>query len=171
MRFGFGQSLDHTARRLVPFLTTLLFLLAGSVAWPLPHFGAIAPALGLIAIFFWTVHRPDLLSLPVVFLVGLLNDVINYLPLGLTAFVFVAARQIVLRQRRLFLGQSFVVFWAGFTVVQLIAMFSGWALLSVFNRQVVSLLPVAVQAVLTAGIFPLGAWALMWLQRFLPSQE
>src|ERR1700677_1114140 len=94
------QRLDSGARLALPFAVTLLFVLLGVVAWPLPYLGEVAPPLALIAVYYWAIHRPDLFRPYMAFLVGLLNDALHYLPLGLSALVFVGMHQLVFSQRR-----------------------------------------------------------------------
>ena len=66
--------------RLVPFLTTLLFAFFSVVPFNLPGFAVVMPAFTLMAVFHWTVYRPDLLPLSAVFVSGLLLDLLNGTP-------------------------------------------------------------------------------------------
>ncbi len=104
----------------------VLCTLLSVVTWPLPHLGAVAPPLGLIALYYWTSHRPDLFRPGMAFLIGLLSDVINFLPLGLSALLFVAAHQMIFHQRRFFAGHSFFMMWSGFILTVLAVMLSEW---------------------------------------------
>ncbi len=85
------QRLDSGTRMALPFVTALLCTLLGVIAWPLPWFGAVAPPLALMAVYYWAIHRPDLFRPGMAFVIGLLHDTINGLPLGLSALLFVAA--------------------------------------------------------------------------------
>jgi len=149
----------------MPSATTLVFALLSVVAWPLPYFGEVAPPLALIALYYWALHRPDLFRPGMAFLVGLLNDVLHFLPLGLSALLFVGAHQFVFSQRRFFAGHSFYMMWWGFMLMILIVMFAEWALLGLFRWQEIPFMPVFLQAVLAIIIFPLPCWLLIRLQR------
>ncbi|NTU77258.1 MAG: rod shape-determining protein MreD [Alphaproteobacteria bacterium] len=164
-----AQKADFVARRLLPLATTFLFVLAGVVAWPLPHLGAVTPALGMIAVYYWSIHRPDLLSLLAVFLFGLLGDAMNGLPMGLTALVYVAMRQLVLSQRRFFVGQDFYMLWSGFALVMIISMVCHWIVLSLYFSSLMAFFPVLIQSMLTIVLFPLPVWVLIRLQRLIQS--
>lgn len=170
MPTGFGQRFDQGARRILPFGLSLLFLFGGVVTWPLPHIGAIAPSLGLAAIYYWALHRPDLLTPLGVFFLGLLNDGMNYLPFGLSAFIFVAVYQLALSQRRYFVGQVFYMLWAGFGLVAVLAMVVQWLGLSIFGDNPVPFGLVFVQTLLSVVIFPAPAWILIHIQRLFLSQ-
>jgi rod shape-determining protein MreD len=170
MRDIFWQRLDSGARSTFPFATTLLCTLLSVVAWPLPHFGAVAPPLGLIALYYWAIHRPDLFRPGMAFAIGLLNDIINFLPLGLSALLFVAAHQLVLSQRRFFSGHSFFMMWFGFILMILVVMIAEWFLLCIIHWQGVPFFPVLMQCLLSIVVFPLPCWLLIRLQRAALSQ-
>lgn len=159
------QRLDQGTRLIVPCATALVFALLGAGKWPLPYFGEVAPPLALIAVYYWAIHRPDLFGPGTAFLIGLLNDVLHFLPLGLSALLFVGAHQFVFSQRRFFAGHSFYMMWWGFALMILIVMFIEWALLGLFRWQVIPFSPVFLQAVLAIVIFPLPCWLLIRLQR------
>jgi len=165
------QRLDHGARLALPFVTTLLCALLSTVTWPLPWFGAIAPPLGLVALYYWSLHRPDLFRPSMAFAIGLLNDVVNFLPLGLSALLFVAAHQLVLRQRRFFAGHSFFMMWIGFALIATLVMLCEWMALGLIRWQWVPFVPPLMQDILVIVIFPLPCWLLIGLQRVALTQE
>lgn len=79
----------------------------GLLVWPIPYVGAITPSFGLVAIYYWAMYRPDLMKPSLVFLLGLVADAMAFLPLGLSALVYVGAYQLSFSQRRFFVGQFF----------------------------------------------------------------
>jgi len=159
------QRLDQGARLALPFVTALIFTLISAITLPLPWFGEVAPPLALIAVYYWAIHRPDLFWPSMAFGIGFLNDVVHFLPLGLSALIFVAAHHLVLTQRRFFVGHAFFMLWWGFALTMLIVMLATWGLQSAIRWQLVPFLPVVVQALLAIIIFPLPAWLLIRLQR------
>lgn len=167
----FWQRLDSGARRSVPFVTTLLCTVLSVIAWPLPYLGAVAPPLGLITLYYWAIHRPDLFRPGMAFAIGLLNDVINFLPPGLSALLFVGAHQLVLRQRRFFAGHSFLMMWFGFILMIALVMIAEWILLCLIRWQGFPFFPVLMQIILAIVFFPLPCWLLIRLQRVALSQE
>jgi rod shape-determining protein MreD len=161
----FWQRLDHGLRLILPLAVTLAFVLLGVVAWPLPFYGQVAPPFALIAVYYWAIHRPDLFRPGMAFLVGILNDVMHDLPLGLSALVFVGAHHLVYSQRRFFAGHSFFMMWWGFALTILIVMFVEWGMLGLVRWQMVPFMPVLLQALLAIVIFPVPCWFLIRLQR------
>lgn len=165
------QRLEQTARNWFPAITALVMVLVEVVAWPLPYMGSVAPSLGLVAVYYWAVHRPDLFRPHTVFVLGLLHDVICYLPLGLSALIYVAAHQLLISQRRFFVRQSFVMLWSGFAITATAAMLGDWLILSAYNGHWMAFVPALLQTVLTVALFPLPAWLLINTQRIVLSQS
>jgi rod shape-determining protein MreD len=166
-----NQRFEQIARRSLPVVTTFLLVLADVVAWPLPYFGALTPSFGLMGVYYWAIHRPDLFRPSIVFLLGLLQDALTGLPLGLSAFLYVALSQMALSQRRFFSGQIFPMLWFGFALVALVNDVATWGLLWALTGARVSLLPALVRAVFSILVFPLPALLLIRTQRaFLSSR-
>ncbi len=153
----------------MPMAVALVMTLLSVVEWPFPHLGDIMPPLGFIALFYWSAHRPDLFPPAVAFLVGLLNDVVSGLPLGVSAFLFTVANQLLWRQRRFFAGLSFMMLWSGFALSSFILMVAQWSIVGVVNWQAPPFLPIFVQTLLGVALFPLPCWAMIQLQRRLLS--
>jgi len=164
--------LDLGARLALPFVTALVCTLIGVIAWPLPYIGPVAPPLSLMAVYYWTVYRPDLFGPSVVFAIGLLNDIVNDLPIGLSALLYVAASQILLQQRRFFARQSFFMIWFGFILTVSAVMAAEWLLLDILHWTIVPVMPVLMQTILAVAFFPLPCWLFIALQRLaLPHED
>jgi rod shape-determining protein MreD len=163
------QRLDLWLRAATPSASALFMALIGISAWPVPYLGSVMPPLAFIALFYWSAHRPDLFSPSIAFSIGLLNDLINSTPLGLSAFLFTVAHQIIWRQRGIFAGHSFFMLWAGFALAASAMMLAQWILLGVVNWQITPFLPALTQTVLAIIIFPLPCWILIQIQRNIVS--
>lgn len=164
------QKFSQPLRSLIPVITAFVFILASVLVWPLPFVGEIAPSLGLIAVYYWAIYRPDLFRPLLVFLLGIINDSIHFLPFGLSAFVFVGVYQLAFSHRRFFVGQIFYMLWAGFAFAAFLGSLFSWVVLSLVNAEFVALMPVFMQLLFTVVIFPLPAWILIRLQRAALSQ-
>lgn len=165
------QRLDGTIRNAIPALSAILFILYSVVPWPLPSAGLITPTLGLAAVYFWSMHRPDIFGVFTVFTLGLLADTINLMPLGLSSIIFLAIQQLSLRQRRLLISQAFYVLWAGFCIVAVLAGICQWVAISLFRDIVLPVTPMLAQVTLTVVLFPLPAWIMTKLQKILPTAK
>jgi rod shape-determining protein MreD len=98
------QRLDQGLRLAMPAAVTLLMTLLSVIVWPLPYLGPVAPPLAFISLYYWSSHRPDLFPAGVAFAIGILNDIINGLPMGVSALLFTLAHEVILRQRRFLAG-------------------------------------------------------------------
>lgn len=158
------------AARFVPFLMTLLFALISVVPLNLPGFAVVTPAFALMAVFHWTVYRPDLMPLSAVFAIGLLVDLLNGTPyVGLSALSLLIARTAVVSQRRFFVNRTFPVVWLGFLAVASGIFVFLWAVVSLLHAGMLGLRPFVFQAVLTVACYPVGSYVLAWAHRaFLP---
>lgn len=153
--------------RLAPTLAMALSVLASIVPLPLPGFAVVTPAFALMAVYHWTIYRPDLLPYAVVFGAGVLLDLLKGGPLGVTSMVLLLGRAGVLSQRRLFAGRSFAVVWAGFVAVTAAATALEWLLVSALYRLMLDVQPFLFQAVLTISTYPVASYLFVRLQRSL----
>jgi rod shape-determining protein MreD len=147
--------------RLVPGLTTLLFALVSVVPLHVPGLAIVTPAFMLMAVYHWTIYRPDLLPLGAIFALGLLLDLLSGTPyVGISALTLLLARTALLANRRHFVNRTFPVLWGGFLALAAGAFAFEWALLSLLYKTLLSIRPVVFQAVLTVACFPVGSYLL-----------
>jgi rod shape-determining protein MreD len=152
--------------RFVPFLMTFLFVLMSVVPLNLPGFSVVTPAFALMAVFHWTVYRPDLMPLSAVFAIGLLIDLLDGTPyVGLSALTLLIVRTAVLSQRRFFVNRTFPVLWLGFLAVTAGSFVFLWAAVSLLHGGLLGLRPFIFQAVLTVACYPVGSYVLAWAHR------
>ncbi len=159
------QRLDLWLRAAMPSSVAVLLTLLSVGVWPLPYLGPVMPPLAFIALYYWSIHRPDLFPPSIAFILGALNDIINDLPMGVSAFLFTLAHQVIWRQRRFFAGHSFFMLWSGFALAAAVMMVAQWLLISLIGWKTIPFLPVLIQTVLAIVIFPLPCWVMIRLQR------
>jgi rod shape-determining protein MreD len=158
-----------TATRLVPGISTLLFAVLSLLPFHIPGFGSIAPSFALMAVYHWTIYRPDLLPLFVVFAIGVLLDLLNGSPyVGLSALVLLLARTAVLAQRRLLIGRPFALLWLGFFLVAAGSFFLEWAFVSIMHVTLLEPRLFIFQTLITAACFPIGSYLLALAHRAVP---
>lgn len=161
------QKLEQFLRQAAPSLATFLLVLLSVTPLPIPSYGAVAPVLPMIAIYYWAAHRPDLLPFGVVFVAGLLLDILAGGPLGLHSFVFLICQFLVVTQRRLLVGQPFLFLWCGFVVVHLLATFLEWMAFGIYANDIQPIGSPLISALITMALFPMIAWLLLQMQRGL----
>lgn len=156
--------LDGFARRLLPAAITLLMVLLQTVLVPV---SVVAPALTLVAVYYWTLYRPDLMPPAAVFAAGVLLDAVSGGLLGVSPLVLLLVYSLALTQRRFLLGRTFPAVWLGFLATAAIAATLHWLLQSTLHGLAIDPRRALAQALLTTLIYPLFAWLLGWTHRLL----
>ena len=153
--------------RLLPIATTVAAAVLTILPVRLPGYAALTPAFALMAVYHWTIYRPDLLPPLGLFAIGLGQDLIAGAPVGVSALVLLLARAAVLRFRRYCINRTFPFVWTGFTLLGAAVMLLLWGLHCLIALTVFDLRTTIFRAVLTIAIFPAASFALGRTQRAL----
>ena len=153
--------------RLMPTATTAICVVVSVVPAHLPAFTAVTPAFALMAVYHWTLYRPDLLPFVAVFAAGLLLDMLTGAPLGISSLVLLLAYALVLSPRQLLLGRRFTVVWLGFLALAAAAAVLQWAVVSLFYGMLLDVRAFLFQGVLTVATYPVVSYLLGRAQRTL----
>ena len=159
--------IDRFLRGSMPFVLTLLLALLSVVPTGISGFAIVTPAIISISVFYWSIHRPYLMSAPVVFLIGVFSDFLTGAPLGLTSLMLLAVHGIALSQRRVFLGKAFLLTWWGYLLVAFAISVVSWLVTSLYSLTLVPLTAIMTQFALTLFVFPFCAWGFGFLQNNL----
>ena len=124
----------------------------------------VTPALPLIPLYYWTVHRPELLPPVLIFLLGLLQDLATAGPVGVWPVVYLIAYSVTLSQRSAIEGLPMRFAWAAFAAIALAGLLAGWFACSIYMGGFVSVLPMVLQAFTTALVFPVLGWLLVFVE-------
>lgn len=158
MNDGTWNRADFTARSLAPAALTLLLIVLAMVPLNLTGFAAAAPAVAMIAVFFWVVHRPELMPAWAVFLIGLFQDLVSGGSLGVGILALLMVHVIVDTQRRYFARASFQGLWVAFAVIAAAAMYFMWILNCLLQDAWVAAYPAFFQFLTTVAVYPCVAW-------------
>ena len=169
MRPLFLQRVDAGARAAAPLVLTLMIVIVNVVPLRLPSYSVIAPDLVLMAVFYWIVHRPDLLRPWGAFMVGILDDILVGTPLGVNAFVLLLVHWMIISQHKTLRTLSFGLLWLAFAVIALGAKLILVGLALVINRGLIDPMVLLAQFSFTVAVYPLIAMLMGRAQRaFLP---
>jgi rod shape-determining protein MreD len=153
--------------RMLPVATTVLAAIIAVLPVRIPGYAALTPAFTLMAVYHWTIYRPDLLPPLGVFAIGLAEDLLSGGVPGTSALVLLLARAAVLRSRRYFVDRTFPFVWGGFTLLAAAAMFGLWALHCLLQLSLFDPHATIFRTVLTIAMFPVASFALGRTQRAL----
>ena len=164
-RLTLGARLDHAARAGFPATCTVLAMLLTQAPFGIPGQAAILPAVTLACVWFWSLFRPAAMAPPAVFAIGLLLDLLGYLPLGVGVLMLLLAHGIARRWRRFLAQQGFAMTWVAFLPVGGGAALLTWALVVALTLKANPPGLALFQAVLTGALYPVLAIPLAWLHR------
>jgi rod shape-determining protein MreD len=158
MRPTLLQRVDLKLRQALPGLLILLCIMLSVTPLRLPDYALVAPGLVLIAVFYWTVHRPDLLRPWHACLLGLFDDILSGPGLGVNALVLTLVHWAVVSQHRVFRGKGFAVVWIAFALLAPVAIGLIALLSLVATRTSIDPAVVLAQILLTIALYPPLAW-------------
>ena len=153
--------------RLLPVATVALAAILGLLPLPVPFYAALTPAFALMAVYHWSVYRPDLLPSGGLFAVGVAQDLVAGAAIPASALLLLLARAAVLRYRRHFVGRPFPFVWAGFAALAFAAMLGLWVLHCVLQLALFDLRTAIIRGALTVALFPAASLVLGRSQRAL----
>jgi len=170
-RQSVARRLDIAARVSFPAGLTVLLMLLTEAPLGLTGQSALQPAVALGCVWFWSIHRAHLMSPPVVFVIGLLLDLLAYLPFGVGTLMLLSCHGIAVVLRRVLLPRGFGVIWLTFIPVAAAAALLTWLLVMVLMVRFLSPAPVFLQAIITIALYPALAVALGVAERSVTNPD
>ncbi len=117
----------------------------------------LLPAVTLCCVWFWSLSRPSALPPPMVFLIGLLMDLLGYLPLGVGALTLLVTQAAALGLRRPLSSRGLILIWGVFAAVAAAASLLIWCMVMLLTFRRLSPDPMIFLAIFTAALFPVLA--------------
>jgi len=145
-------------RNFSPFILAILLILIVRLPFRSDGLGMVIPHVSLIFVYYWTIHKPGLLPLWAVFVLGLLEDLLNGGTVGASSLILVLLASFLPDQRRFFVNRPFVEIWMGFMVISIGTFILFW-LFSSFH--VGFMLPISAsltQMLVTIAMYPILSW-------------
>jgi rod shape-determining protein MreD len=162
------RRLEAAARAVLPGLGAALLMVVAAGPTGLP---TLIAAVTLPQVVFWSVFRPAAMSPPVVFLLGLLLDLLSLAPLGTGVLTLLVAHGLAETGRRFLARQSFLLMWVAFFGFAAGASALGYALTALLSFTLPPAQPAFHQAMLAAGLYPAFAALLGRLHRMMLRAE
>ena len=166
------QRMDTTARRLVPFGVTLILMLFAMTPTYIPGLSHITPMYALMAVYFWSIYRPDLLGYGSTFAIGVLEDLLSGTPLGSGALILLLCQRVVFSQQKFFNNKPFGIIWLAFALVALGASLLRWFCVGLVASSGFTPIGEMLTAYLmTVAVYPIVGWCLAKAHMKLLSQD
>ena len=153
-RQSLWRRLDMSARWSFPAATTALLCILTAAPLGLPAQAELQGAVALASVFFWSLFRPASMLPPVVFLLGVLVDLLDYAPPGVAVLSLLLVHGLALRWRRVLVRQGFLMVWLTFVGVACGAAALQWMLTSLLVFRLLPPGPGLFQAALAAALYP-----------------
>lgn len=166
-----NENITSLFKRLLPLLFSILLLAFSYVPLDLSIFNNIRPAIGIICVYYWMLHRPDLFNLWSVFLLGLFDDTLTSAPVGSNIFSLLLLYVLVNNLSRFFNAKPFVVTWYGFAILSLVVMLSRWLMVSIYYGQFLPLTILLFSYLVTIAAYPVISLLLGLVHNSLISDE
>jgi rod shape-determining protein MreD len=163
--------MDIAARVGFPACITVLLMLATQAPLGIPQQTALLPAVALCCVWFWSIFRPGALPPPVVFLIGLLLDLLGYLPIGVGVLALLAVHGMALLTRGALFSWGFAWLWLVFSGVATAAAVLIWLAVMLLTFRLLSASPAIFTAILSVAIFPLLAMPFAAAHRSIADPE
>lgn len=147
----------------LPFVTIFLSSWMGMIQ--IPGLVYMVPDYGLCALFFWSIYRPDLIPLGLLFLMGLIIDVLSGKMLGQTPLMWFLVYWLVISQRRILVKANFMMVWAAFSFVFFVYEGLNWCEMSLMSKRFIAIFPSFIHFLLTIGVYPFMTFLLIFLRK------
>ncbi len=159
------RRLDAAARRALPMTFSAVLVLLLCAPLDLPQQQALLPGAAMGSVFFWSVFRPASMPALMVFLLGLLTDLLSFSPPGVAILTLLIVHAVGLGWRHGLARQGFLVVWLVFLLVAAGAIALDWVLACAFALRLLPLQPVCFELALAAGLYPLLSALFTWAHR------
>jgi rod shape-determining protein MreD len=149
-----GRRLDAMSRAAFPAVCTLLLMLLSIAPFGFAGQAMLLPAITLPCIYFWSLFRPAAMPPPAVFAIGLLMDLLGYLPVGAGVLTLLVLHGFAVRWRRVLARQGFALVWLAFAAMAAGAAAALWALASLLSFRLMPAAPAVFLCVLSTALYP-----------------
>lgn len=165
------QRLDIAARGAFPTVATVLLMLIAKAPFGIAGQAALLPAVTLASIWFWSLLRPAALPPPIVFLIGILLDLLGWLPIGVGVLMLLSLHGLAVYWRPRLAGARFVLVWLVFVLAASGVTALEWPLTVALEWRVLPPAPLLFQVVLTASVYPVVAMVFARANRTVAAPE
>ena len=140
---------------IIPVLCGLIGVALSNLPISLTGGAVPSPLLGFMAVYFWSLVRPDLMPPAGAFLIGLAQDLLAGGPLGFWTASFVASYALLDRQRESFAGLAGIGALLGFALAAFFACATAYVIAWIYFWHAPPLTPLALQLAVTIVCYTL----------------
>lgn len=166
-----GRRLDRAGRICFPAVSTIGLMLLTAAPFGFAGQSALLPAVATGSVYFWSLYRPSAMPPVLVFGVGLLLDLLGYLPLGVGVLMLLAVHGFALRMQRMLARLGFLVVWIVYLGFAACASLMIWILASLLGFQLLPITAAIFQWAVAVALYPALAVVLTSAHRSIADPE
>lgn len=158
-------------QRITPLLFSVFLIMLSYVPLDFPLSNNIRPAVGMVCVYYWIIHRPDLFNLISVYILGLAEDILSSVPMGTNIFTLLVMYILLLNLARFFNGKPFIITWYGFAILSFLTFFAKWLMLSVYYGEFLPVVSVFFSYLFSIAAYPVLSLMNAFVQNYLIQDE
>ena len=167
MNDEFDENVVSFFQRALPLLSSVFFILLKYLPINMVVFNNIRPDFGLVCIYFWIIHRPDLFNLFSIVFLGVLDFVLSSSFAGSCLFSYLVMYFLLYNTQKFFNAKPFVVVWYGYMALSLASILAKWLIASVYYSQFLPFSILIFSYLIGVSLYPLVSMVLAFLQNKL----
>jgi rod shape-determining protein MreD len=165
------EKAETLARFCVPYALIFFLWIIDMVSLNIPYLQDLQPSFTLMFLFYWSIYRPTLLPSWLIFLMGVILDLVSGFPVGLNAFLFIVIQRVILDQRKIFSGQPFWTVLFAYALVATIFYMAQFIIFGVLQGQFISVETIFGITLLSVVFFPVISLMLHLTHKVLPFEN
>ena len=171
MNEDFDENVVPFFQKSLPLISSAVLLLLAYIPLNLSMFNNVRPDLGLLCIYFWMLHRPDLFGLASIVVLGVLSAAISSALSGICLLSYLVLYVLIYNTQKFFYAKPFVVVWYGYMALTLATVLVKWLIASVYYRQFLPLSVLMFSYFIGVALYPLISMILAFIQNKFIQEE
>ncbi len=160
------EGLQAFFRALVPSALMLLLVVLDFLS--LQYWKEVAPWFSLAGVWYWSLYRPDLLPVWVIFFIGFLQDFLHIgVPYATHALILIMGHLLVIHQRRYIIVQPFMINWLLFIIFAGLCIVGRWMIAIMLEFTIFPFQGLITSFLITLGSFPLLFFLFAFCHRYI----
>ena len=168
MSEDFDEKVVTHFQKSLPLITSIVFLFMAYLPLNFGFLYNVRPDFGLMCIYFWMLHRPDLIGITTIVLLGIVSMFVSSSVAGASMVAYLVMYVLLYNTQKLFNAKPFVVIWYGFMALCLFSLLVKWLVVSIYYNSFLPLSMLMLSYLIGVVLYPLVSIVLAFIQnRFI----
>ena len=144
---------NHKSIFILQIIAVLLAMLSMSDI-KIEYLADFLPLFDVMIIYYFAVLKPDIFAMWFLFLMGIISDAINGMPLGITSFCYIIpVKLFVAFNKRATSQQDFHNIFQQFIAFVFVILFLKWLIISIYHLELYNIINLLIHLVITSIIY------------------